>query len=561
MIRKKTAKTALVMAFSSLLATTMCVDAQPRLDTPSLILQRQIDQQQQLQQQQDQQQKQTEKPAVIEGVPDPAEVQQKNDVAPFLLQSLVFNEAEVFTAQELADFSKTLINKKVNLQQLRGFSTKLERHYLDSGFIARVILPPQKIVDGVVTLRIIEARAGDQVLQGNSSTDSTFIMSRLDLSDEGEILDIKQLERSLVKINNVYDVNVRAELKPGAVFASSDILLALSEPKKHQLSLLLDNYGNNSTGDFQRQLAYSNVSLSGNRDRLDTRILNAEGSTNGSLAYSFFWPGSNIKTLLFYAMSEIEIINGPISDLGVEGDSNIALIDISKPVWVTESSVLSVNASYDNSDSDTSIGSVELESKSSDTAKIGLSYWSRGESSYWSGNVAIGQGETSGVFNSIAVDDVDYNTYNADSFYYYAFNNPYNVILRGNIQFSGDKGLPSAGQYQIGGIGSVRGYDNGLLSGDSGYIINAELHRNFDASSLQKGSAIDGYVFIDNGQVDSGDSRRDENLLSVGLGADWKLRQGINISTAFAWATTSIAQEADDIELYLKVTVPLLDLW
>lgn len=555
---KKSVATFVVVALSSAL-TSIVAQAQTGVNDPQRILNRQLEELQQ--QQQERQTDTTEKPVVIEGVPDPSTVQQDKDVAPFTLKELRFSDSEVFTPEELKSFSSELIDQQVNLQRLRDFATSLERYYIEKGFIARVILPPQKIQDGVVSVQLIEARIGEELLEGNATTKSSFISKRIDVGSSGDLLNLQKLERSLVKINNVYDINMRAQLKPGEVFASSDIVLTTFEPERNQLTLVLDNYGNNSTGEFEQQLIYSNTSLTGHRDRLDANFRNAEGSMDGSVAYSFYWPGSDFRTLLFYAASDIDIVNGPIQDLGVKGDSSVALIDVTKPLYIRSDRVLSARASYDSSESKTKIGSVELQKIDTDTAKLGLGYWQRGDRYYWSGNMAIGQSTSSGEFSGTNIGDEDYTTLSGDLFFYYDLTQGYSTIVRGNYQYSKDNQIPSAGQFQIGGIGSVRGYDNGLLSGYKGYSLSAEFHRNWDASMLQSGSVIDGYIFLDNGQVDTTDSRREDDLTSLGFGADWLMIKGITLTATAAWAASSIDQEKGDYSLYVQLSVPLLDLW
>jgi hemolysin activation/secretion protein len=542
-----------------LLITPTFVEAQTGVNDPRRILKRQIDQQQK--QQIERQNEQPSKAVTIDGVPAPSPSQQKKEIPPFILNELVFSQTQAFSEEELIEFSKNIIGEATTLQTLRNFATSLERHYIDHGFIARVILPVQNIVEGKVDIKIIEARMGEKLVEGNIATKSSFVEKRLYDLNQGTLLDVNQLEESMLGINNIYDINIRAQLKPGKAFASSDVLLTILEPEQHQLNLVMDNYGNNSTGEFQQQIVYSNNSVTGYRDRFDANLRNATGGMDGSLAYSFYWPDSDLRTMIFYAQSEVDIINGPVKDLGIEGESSIALIDIRKSIFFTNDSLLTAGFSYNSSESTTYIESVELENTSTDTIKLGLSYWYRSINAYWSGNIAVSDSSTSGEFSSTAISDVDYNLLTGDGFYYHNFDSNYSAMIRVAFQLSGDDQLPSAGQFQIGGISSVRGYDNGLLSGDQGYSVGFEFHRRWDASLLQVGSSIDSYVFIDDGEVETGDSRRDQNLLSYGVGADWRLRQKIDIRTTLARSASSVEQSASDTVFYIKVNIPLLDLW
>lgn len=491
------------------------------------------------------------------------EMQEKADTdsLPKVLKQLVFTSSDVFSAEELKAFSDHLLNTEITLQKLRLFVTSLEKSYIDKGYIARVILPPQKIHEGAIAIRLIEARVGEVKLTKIKNTNASFIDQRLDAPSGNELLNIHELEKRLININNVYDINLSAQLQPGQKFGSSDILLAVNEPEQHQLNLVLDDNGNESTGEFRQQLVYSNASLTGRRDRLDANIRNSDGSTDGALAYSFYWPASNLRTMLFYAQSEIDITSGPVSDLGVNGDSSVIFIDVSKPIYVTSDRGLTVRTSLDSADSKTRIDDVELEHTSTDTAKVGMGYWRRQGKLYWTTNVALGQHRTHGEFSSTTVRDIEYTTLSGDGFLYYNFGKPYSMQARGNYQFSSEDQLPSAGEFQIGGLGSIRGYDNGVLSGYKGYHLSFELHHNWDTDAWQAGSRMDSFIFLDNGQVDPGDSRRDDNLTSVGFGMNWRMRQGVNFSAAVAWAATQLEEDDEDTSIYLKIDIPLLSLW
>jgi len=77
-------------------------------------------------------------------------------------------------------------------------------------------------------------------------------------------------------------------------------------------------------------------------------------------------------------------------------------------------------------------------------------------------------------------------------------------VFRGNAQLSDRKLLPSSEQFQIGGMSSVRGYPEGLLIGDRGYLLNGELY--FPLSFTEKeifGASLrdklKGVIFVDHG--------------------------------------------------------------
>jgi hemolysin activation/secretion protein len=70
------------------------------------------------------------------------------------------------------------------------------------------------------------------------------------------------------------------------------------------------------------------------------------------------------------------------------------------------------------------------------------------------------------------------------------------LVCRLTGQLTDDHLLPSTEAFSIGGMTTVRGYSNGLLSGDKGYVLSAEY--NFPMQFL-KSNKVNGLVFIDHG--------------------------------------------------------------
>jgi hemolysin activation/secretion protein len=85
-------------------------------------------------------------------------------------------------------------------------------------------------------------------------------------------------------------------------------------------------------------------------------------------------------------------------------------------------------------------------------------------------------------------------------------------LLRGNVQDTNNVVLAPTLLFQVGGNSSVRGYDVGVLSGDTGYLMSMEFHR-----TLANG--IGGYLFHDYGSVRTRDLPR-ESAHSVGAGLE-----------------------------------------
>jgi len=112
------------------------------------------------------------------------------------------------------------------------------------------------------------------------------------------------------------------------------------------------------------------------------------------------------------------------------------------------------------------------------------------------------------------------------------------LFLRGYAQFTPDS-LPPAEQFQLGGAYSVRGYTEGLLTGDRGYSLSAEWRWPVPFLRLISpwlADRIQGAIFADYGQAYTDQSnpnfiqtdyirRLRTSLLSTGFGVRMRLTQ------------------------------------
>jgi hemolysin activation/secretion protein len=90
---------------------------------------------------------------------------------------------------------------------------------------------------------------------------------------------------------------------------------------------------------------------------------------------------------------------------------------------------------------------------------------------------------------------------------------PWSVRVAGAGQHASTAFIPSNQLFQIGGPGSVRGFQPGTVSGSGGYFTQTELHyqRPLD------GQALDLFAFFDHGKTWSADFP-DRALASAGAG-------------------------------------------
>jgi len=117
------------------------------------------------------------------------------------------------------------------------------------------------------------------------------------------------------------------------------------------------------------------------------------------------------------------------------------------------------------------------------------------------------------------------------------------LVTRAGVQYSFDRVLPMGEQFQAGGISTVRGFTEGLLSGRSGYAISAELRAVAYAPPPDTPAGLRPVVqvlsFVDHGAAlpyRSGQSiTHDDYLTSAGVGCIVDFSRRVTTRVTAAW--------------------------
>ena len=107
-------------------------------------------------------------------VPKPGEMEKKvSDKKIFVLKKVVLDKSDVYQAADLANTYDKYIGQQVSFADLNDIASAMTRKYRKGGYIfSRVIVPPQKINNGVVHFQAIEGRIVNVELVGKVRNDN-----------------------------------------------------------------------------------------------------------------------------------------------------------------------------------------------------------------------------------------------------------------------------------------------------------------------------------------------------------------------------------------------------
>ncbi|APW04100.1 adhesin (plasmid) [Salmonella enterica subsp. enterica serovar Rubislaw str. ATCC 10717] len=199
-----------------------------------------------------------------------------------------------------ADLQRELaadLNRPQTFAGLEAMAQKITDLYRRNGLlVARAVLPPQTLKDGVLTLRIIPGRY-DSAHISNTSSVSTAVAQRLvsTTTPQGEVVTRRQLEREALLLGEIPGVNARVSMKTGSQQGTTAPDITLTPGQRFGGYIGLDNQGDPTTG-RSRVMAggYAN-NLLGAGDQLRVDLLDAYEKSdlfNGALDYSLLAGGA-----------------------------------------------------------------------------------------------------------------------------------------------------------------------------------------------------------------------------------------------------------------------------
>lgn len=480
------------------------------------------------------------------------------DALRFPVREIRFAASEILSAQDLEAIARDYQGRDLAFADLQALAARVNGLYRAQGFVtAQAIVPPQDVSGGIVTIRLVEGRVAAINLSGNDSTDSQYVTNRIALQP-GDLVRLQPLEQDLIRFNRTNDAQLRAELKPGAAFGSTDLNLSLAEPPRHALQFFIDNSGGDATGKWRSGLSYLNRSLLGWRDNLSLNVSRAAGQESYGLGYSVPFNRSGGRLGVTWNKDLIATKFGPLAPLDVTGRSTALGLSARQPVYVDQAMQLDLLATTSRRKGTSWISGVFLQETETTDVSLGAEFQSWDASGAWFASYAnlSGKARVSGV----ARDD-HYWVGRGNLRRTQDLGNGLSLRASFNFQHTGSPLLPASQQFFIGGESSVRGYASGAYGGDTGHSLSLELHHPMSLGAPE--IATSGFFFVDHGRVKPFRPPASllgtyEELTSVGWGIDAQISRRVSTRLTLAYAPNDLPNKHHDYRIQFQLVASLL---
>ena len=436
-------------------------------------------------------------------------------------------------------------NTVAELKEMTGIITD---YYHSKGYpLALTILPRQNMQGGVLTIEIVEAKYSKVNLINSSLVNSSLLQSTLSPLKGGDVMNQADLDHQLMLLSDIPGVIVNVTLKSGAEVGSSDLDVSTTPSQSWFGNVAIDNFGNSYTG---------RPRVSGSINKVDPfgfglgDILSLNGLSSGSdlnygrVAYESVLNGYGTRAGTSYSALHYKL-GGSAAASNSEGNAEVAEVWVKHPLMRTRNINLYGQLKLDQltlrdhrlnstSNSDRSLinGAVVFNGDLRESALLGgvetfEAGLTSGSVSYDNANY-VGDATTKGNFSKLNL--------NVTALQRISDSN--SAFLLVSTQFA-SKNLDPSQKMIVGGTNTVRAYDSGSISGDSGYLVSAELRHDLgEFYGKWNGTLfVDGARVTVNTNVISPGSNNAATLMGVGAGVNWF---GTNNYTASAYLATPI---------------------
>jgi hemolysin activation/secretion protein len=470
------------------------------------------------------------------------------DSAPFTVRRIHITGNTAFPSEALQGLVRDFEGRQLTLPQLGEAAARITRHYQQHGYpLARAIVPAQKITEGAVSLQVVEARFGAVRVDNQSRVRDALLQATTVPLEAGAPVTDAALDRALLLLSDLPGVGVQAVLQPGAEVGASDLEIAVTHNPPPWGSLTLDNHGNRFVGRARVSAAASLANPLGIGDLLSLGGLSTgKGMDYLNAGYEAALNGRGTRGGLAYSQVDYELGRN-LRALDAHGRADVASAWLRHPVLRSRDANLQLQLRYDAKQLEDEVGAGGGSRNARDVANWTLAASGDVRDAWLSGGVtSFSLGWTSGRvrFDDAAAEAIDaasartrgqFTKWNLQAARLQRVGQTSALYLSLAAQWTGDN-LDAAEKMSVGGPFSVRAYDVGVLSGDTGQAATLEFRQELGAVA---GGPLQAVAFVDSARIRinrqpwaAGPNRA--SLSGVGVGLNWRHADGWSLNAVLA---------------------------
>ncbi len=401
-----------------------------------------------------------------------------------LIKKIVVTGNTILPASEIDSIVRPFEGKVLTITDMQKVADLITDAYRQKGFITtRAIIPPQKVLNDTLELKVIVGVMGSLDVRGNHYF-KKFLFTRRVTLKKGEPFNYNVLRSNLFNINQYPDRNVKAVLTPGQQPGETDVLFNVKDQLPIHVTFGFDNLGSKFLGKNRFSGTAIDNNLLGFDDILTFRYQISEEYNAYKLeSLRYLVPVANNTQVGFYSVRNQYELQGQFKALKERGKSDIYGTFVNQTFVSDPDLKVVADAGFDYKNVFNFVSGSESSRDIERVFKTGFNvdYTDRlAGRNIVNDEVDFG---TPDIFGGARAVDPHSSVlgsggeFTKDVFDYYRLQVlPFSstLLIKSEAQFASHT-LNATEEYQLGGISNVRGFAPGEAVGDNGQSATAEL--------------------------------------------------------------------------------------
>lgn len=437
---------------------------------------------------------------------------------------------------EIIKLKQPLENKNITFEQLLQLRSQITKLYVDNGYITSgaFISNNQNVASGIVQIQVVEGELEGISILGLQRLQPGYVRSRIKRL-AGKPLNQKSIEQALqlLQLDPVIQ-RVNAELTAGSTPGNNILQVTITESPPFHLGVTFANNQSTSVGSEQGSVFLAHDNLLGFGDKFSAEYGGSEGLDIYDINYSIPFNALDGTIGVRYSNSASRIIESEFRDLNIRSEAETLSFNVRQPLIHTPNNEFALGLAFDLRRSQTyilnDIPFSFTEGPEDGESRVTVIRFSQDWLQRNANSVLAARSQFSFGIDAI---DATVNDSGTDGrffswvgqFQWVQRLSPRILMLaKVNTQLTPDS-LLSLEKISIGGVDTVRGYDQNQIVADNGVVGGMEVRIPL-ASNVETLQLI---PFFDIGTAwnNRGINTDPQTIASLGLGLNWQPINGL----------------------------------
>ena len=470
----------------------------------------------------------------------------------------------------------TFIGSPVSFASLDQLTRAMVIAYRNAGRpVVNVVVPPQDISNGVLQIIAVVGRLGEVKVEGETNNPEYYTegfgLIPGDIIEEGAVLDQLRWKsrRAHRRVNAIYE--------PGSEFSLTDISFEVTETKPWSIFVGADNTGSKGgNGEYRFFTGFIVGDLWGLDHEFSYQFTTSEELYEGLGAHvaSYTLPVASRTDFQLYgsyvtSSSEAAAVTASGESYQIGGHFITQV-----PRFRGISADARYGFVYKSSDNDTEFGGTTVFANEVEIGNFyaqltgNYSIMPRHRANFSVGLWAspgdlFGNNDNASISASRTGANADYIYLRSSAEHIYEFKNDVYVSLELQSQWTQDR-LPTSEMFYLGGLNTVRGFDENAVRGDKGNLARFEIYTPrmmpMGEKATEQFGAEDSlrfYGFFDIGHVDfngtaSGARDLDTTIAGAGVGLTYQIGNIFSVEAAYGWNVIDDDNAGNDGQFHFR---------